>query len=53
MLGRKGGRRTGAGRKRTAPIGARQWNIIVTDEERAILKPIVDKMLADLRKPSE
>jgi hypothetical protein len=49
----KGGKRVGAGRKRVAPAGARQWNIIVTDEERAILKPIVDKLLADLRKPSE
>lgn len=49
----KGGKRVGAGRKRVAPAGARQWNIIVTDEERVILKPIVDKLLADLRKPSE
>jgi hypothetical protein len=49
----KGGKRIGAGRKRVAPIGAKQWNILVTPEERALLKPVIDKMLAEIRKPSE
>jgi len=49
----RGGRRQGSGRKRRVPPGAKQWGILVTDQERATLKPIIRKLLADMRTPSE
>ena len=49
----RGGRRVGSGQKRTVPADAKQWNLRVTAEEKALLEPVVKKMLAELRKPSE
>ena len=45
----KGGRREGAGRKPKLPEGTKQWNIQVTDEEKAKIKALLE----ELRKPSK
>lgn len=45
----RGGRRENAGRKPKLPDGVKQWNIQVTDEEKAKLKAFLDQ----LRNPSK
>ena len=49
----RGGYRPNARRPKVLPEGTKQWNIQVTDEEKAVLKPVVDKILEELRKPSK
>jgi hypothetical protein len=44
----RGGKREGAGRKVQAPPGAKQWNILVTEEEKKQIKALLEQ----IRKPS-
>jgi len=45
----RGGKRPGAGRKAKIPDGAKQWNILVTEEEKKQIKALLEQ----IRKPSE
>lgn len=45
-MGKRGGRREGAGRKRTAPLGAKQTSFMLTDNEKLAVKEYIKHLRA-------
>lgn len=40
----KGGKRPGAGRPKSLPLGAKLWRVLVTDQERAAIKEFLRRL---------
>lgn len=45
-MGKRGGKREGAGRKRTVPLGAKQASFMLTDDERLAVKEYIKHLRA-------